>query len=1020
MTGRMLLLIPLTLLGCSTLRAQESTTSSVPEESDQKLKTFSGRVLDLDGRPVANTDVLLREALTGSYRVPDPPAKDDLVVTRTDANGRFEFRGIPTVDERKNPKAFYLVALAQPSDATPGAGVTWKRVIEKTSDITLKARTPEKLSGVISDGNGEPIQNATVRVKYLMSIRHITQADLEDGRWPSMSDGNFLALRSSKRGPVVTSDGAGKFSFPNLPQNSGAILVVSHAEFVNQTVFVSTTKLDAKTKKLMKRRVLDGTLAVTLDPGHTVNVRVVYDDTGEVAMGASHSRFNEDAQKFDQTPFPDGTHQFTRIANGKFSFSVSPPAGSKEYLWGRGEIELSGRSRAHELTVRLPRAALLQGRFVHAETGAGLSGMSLVYRRQGAGRSTRVGVTSGPDGRFELLDRAGQYRMFVRDPGRATIQVHDVTTKIGEPAKVEFKVYPAPVYRGVVVGAEGTPVSGVKIKASYLAYENGIGHLNVVSDQDGRFELTGLFDRFYAERAMTIGDQTEVLFQDTKQNLAAIVMLDPPNGKPIPDVRVQLKQAGSISGRLIDADTLKPIVNGRVSALMYSRGISRRLMRRLGEDATTDSEGQFTVSGLIPGQKLAISFSAKGYEDVERTSETFITAKNLDATWPDVLLEPESNRPADLKPWPIDVPDVTDMSPKDAVKKLIDAHRDSYTKYRAQLRLKDRKFGRAVGNSTWQFARRVMEVVSAEPTSETAFTAYMWLIEVREFTGGAKLPELRRQAAELAVQHFADREELGTVVSSIIWSASRELTDDAIPNPLGKQLVENSPHKRVQGLSLYHTGQWILRRRGWDAETEADQKLALPLFQRCVREYADVEQFEGQATTIGKLSAAYVRDFTELAVGMRAPNIKGRRLDGEPFELADHRGEVVVFDFWSQGSWTVMSGLPDFEARIKKEFGNKIVVYGVVQGAGPKIKASADRFKFKWPIIHNGRDGLDLFGQWNVKTTPSAWVIDQRGVIAGKHLRPQQAANIAANLVRNPPFRTREQERTSPKVTKSE
>jgi hypothetical protein len=38
-----------------------------------------------------------------------------------------------------------------------------------------------------------------------------------------------------------------------------------------------------------------------------------------------------------------------------------------------------------------------------------------------------------------------------------------------------------------------------------------------------------------------------------------------------------------------------------------------------------------------------------------------------------------------------------------------------------------------------------------------------------------------------------------------------------------------------------------------------------------------------------------------LAIGMKAPDIKGEDLDGVSFKLSDYRGKVVVLDFW--GDW---------------------------------------------------------------------------------------------------------------------
>lgn len=52
---------------------------------------------------------------------------------------------------------------------------------------------------------------------------------------------------------------------------------------------------------------------------------------------------------------------------------------------------------------------------------------------------------------------------------------------------------------------------------------------------------------------------------------------------------------------------------------------------------------------------------------------------------------------------------------------------------------------------------------------------------------------------------------------------------------------------------------------------------------------------------IRKASARSVFKLERLQVGMVAPDIRGKDLDGNPFKLSDYRGKVVVIDFW--GDW---------------------------------------------------------------------------------------------------------------------
>ena len=61
----------------------------------------------------------------------------------------------------------------------------------------------------------------------------------------------------------------------------------------------------------------------------------------------------------------------------------------------------------------------------------------------------------------------------------------------------------------------------------------------------------------------------------------------------------------------------------------------------------------------------------------------------------------------------------------------------------------------------------------------------------------------------------------------------------------------------------------------------------------------------GALRALGKKAACW-RDLAaiekeRLQVGMVAPDIEGKDLDGKPFKLSDYRGKVVVLDFW--GDW---------------------------------------------------------------------------------------------------------------------
>jgi hypothetical protein len=69
-------------------------------------------------------------------------------------------------------------------------------------------------------------------------------------------------------------------------------------------------------------------------------------------------------------------------------------------------------------------------------------------------------------------------------------------------------------------------------------------------------------------------------------------------------------------------------------------------------------------------------------------------------------------------------------------------------------------------------------------------------------------------------------------------------------------------------------------------------------FERAAQEYGDVKLPDGG--TVGERAQAELFEIRHLVVGQAAPDIEGEDQDGRRFKLSDHRGKVVLLDFWSE------------------------------------------------------------------------------------------------------------------------
>ena len=76
------------------------------------------------------------------------------------------------------------------------------------------------------------------------------------------------------------------------------------------------------------------------------------------------------------------------------------------------------------------------------------------------------------------------------------------------------------------------------------------------------------------------------------------------SGQKVNDIVIAMNMPGSISGRVIDPDTEKPIPGLQVWPLAWSTANGSRALVFSGEPASTDKNGAYEIKGLIPGEYI--------------------------------------------------------------------------------------------------------------------------------------------------------------------------------------------------------------------------------------------------------------------------------------------------------------------------------------------------------------------------------------------------------------------------------
>jgi peroxiredoxin len=147
------------------------------------------------------------------------------------------------------------------------------------------------------------------------------------------------------------------------------------------------------------------------------------------------------------------------------------------------------------------------------------------------------------------------------------------------------------------------------------------------------------------------------------------------------------------------------------------------------------------------------------------------------------------------------------------------------------------------------------------------------------------------------------------------------------------------------------------------------------------------------AITVVACSGAGAGASRGINVGNRAPDFTLEALDGSEVSLQDHRGKVVLINFWATWCPPCRDEIPDIEAAFKTRQEDGFVVLGVnVEEAREIVAPFVDAFEMSYPVLldESGR----LLQTYRAMGLPMSVVVDQEGVIQARHIGVLTAADL--------------------------
>lgn len=117
-----------------------------------------------------------------------------------------------------------------------------------------------------------------------------------------------------------------------------------------------------------------------------------------------------------------------------------------------------------------------------------------------------------------------------------------------------------------------------------------------------------------------------------------------------------------------------------------------------------------------------------------------------------------------------------------------------------------------------------------------------------------------------------------------------------------------------------------------------------------------------------------------------------------PFRLSDHRGKVVMINFWATWCPPCVQEMPAMERLYRKHREAGFVMVAVSLDANSKVVPPfVARHKLSFPIALDPK--MEIANAYSVRALPSSFLVDRSGNLAALAIGPRRWDNVASDAV---------------------
>ncbi len=135
-------------------------------------------------------------------------------------------------------------------------------------------------------------------------------------------------------------------------------------------------------------------------------------------------------------------------------------------------------------------------------------------------------------------------------------------------------------------------------------------------------------------------------------------------------------------------------------------------------------------------------------------------------------------------------------------------------------------------------------------------------------------------------------------------------------------------------------------------------------------------------------------------IGKKAPELKGKTLDGKELGLADYKGKIVLIDFWASWCPPCLASLPELEEVYRNYHHQGFEVIGVSLDHSEEMLAQyLNKNPLPWMNIYDGYFDGPNARRYEVEGIPQSFVLDRKGRIVRANKPAMGYASLIEKLV---------------------